>query len=195
MITFLLCRFIWLPLFSHRLFVCARSNRVSFSLSLIFYSPAVDPFLLSFSSSPIPFSLPSSILSLSLSLPLSACHSVTRSLWPETDNAVRKKKKKRQQSRWSANLLSFLQCIVVRVCVRPCWTRDSGVIRFPVTARDPKTMSEVWSIAGQVPAAGRRDDGWDLDIVASSDDKAGGQGWEAYCQMYSITDDSLLITE
>lgn len=174
MITSLFCRFISLPLFlSHRLFVCGRSNPVSFlpSLSSFILQPSIL-------SSPLSLLFPSpppSLPPFSLSPSLSVCQ-------------------KRQQRRWSANLLSFPQCIVVCVCV-PCWTRDSGVIRFPVTARDPKTMSEVWSIAGQVPAAGGRDDGWDLDIIASSDDKAAGQGWEAYCQMFSITDDSLLITE
>lgn len=164
----------------------ALSLSLSFSLTVSLSAAALTPFLfyplshLLFSSRP---SFPPLFLFFSHPLLPPFLHSPSLSVC-----------QKRQQSRWSANLLSFPQCIVVCVCV-PCWTRDSGVIRFPVTARDPKTMSEVWSIAGQVPAAGGRDDGWDLDIIASSDDKAAGQGWEAYCQMFSITDDSLLITE
>lgn len=75
------------------------------------------------------------------------------------------------------------------MCVAQCWIQDRRVIRFPVTACDPKTMSEIRSIAGQVPAAGREAM---VGIIASSDNMA-RQGWWAYRQMYSIRDDSLQI--
>lgn len=174
------------------LFVCFHFHRVFsplFPYLLISISASYSLLLFFqhhyFSLSP----LQSSLLS---SLPLSFYNSL--SLSGLRHSAV----KRRQQSWWSANLLSFLRsiavCVYIYVCVAQRRTQDRRLIRFPVTACDPKTMSEVRSIAGQVPAAEGRDDGWALEIIASSDNMA-VQAGQGYCRMYSITDDSLLITE
>lgn len=87
---------------------------------------------------------------------------------------------------------SSYECVYV--CVAHCWTLDSRVIRFPVTACDLK--SHEWGPVDSWPGAccRGRGNGWHLEIMASWDNMAVelGQGWKAYCQMYSITADSLL---
>lgn len=172
------------------LFVCAHPTRFgSPFVCLLISISSFSPVVLFFPHHPFrpPFFHPP---------PLCLSHSSTPSLWPETDSAVGR----RQQTRWSANLLSFplsiAVCVCMCVCVAQCWIRDRTVIRFPVTACDPKNHD--WGAVDSWPGAccRERGDGWDLDIIASSDNMAAeeGQGWEGYCQMYSIIDDLLLIT-
>lgn len=132
-----------LPLF----FFCAHPHPVCFLFLCILIS------ISSFSSF-VPFTIPfffSSILSLCLSLH----HSPTLA-WDR--ECCRKKATELVFSKSSVPPAEY-HCMHVYstgyVCVSQCWIQDRGVICFPVTACDPKTMSEVRSIAGKVPAAGR----------------------------------------
>lgn len=90
-------------------------------------------------------------------------------------------------------LLSRCACAFVCVCV---WegeiaghrTAESSAFLSQLVTQ--KTMSEVQSIAGQVPAAGGREGNHGLIRVCSR-----GQGNKAHCQMYFIMWDLLPITE
>jgi len=132
----------------------------------------------------VPFSLLSPIIFL---FPLCLSFSSTPTLWPETDCAVRR----RQQSRWSANLLSFLWsfalCMCVRVCVRHgsrYKTGESFAFLPHLATQKPCERSGRWLARCLLQKDSKRD----LDVIASSDNMATEveQGWEDGCLTCSI---------
>lgn len=118
------------------LFACAHSNHARF-LFLCFSFP---PFFFHF------LSFLSSLFLFSTLRPLSGTRQIVLSEEANRSGG--------QQILCVSRRASMCVLACVCVCVAQYWIWDRRVICFPVTACDPKTTSEVWSIAGQVPAAG-----------------------------------------
>lgn len=180
----------WLLSFSSlRLSLCLFfpvSSLIRFPLPLLYFILCFFPSLISFSSSsslPLP-------LALLLSLILLHSSSLFFSLADRRQIVLSKERNKvgGQQILCLSHGALLRVCVWVRACVwvhvhvAHCWIQDSRVIRFPVTACDPKNHE--WGPVDSWPGAccRGRGDGWKQEIMASWDNMAAeaGQCWKAY---------------